>query len=116
MDATVTVATSGIGGKTGAGLSIAYSAATSDNPVKGGIVQTAVEVVTPNIARSTNPFGIRLVNEFSVNFGLAKTEEAAEYGLDTLSGRQQQREQSGQQSGQSTGSGMQSVSPSQLSQ
>ncbi len=109
MDATVTIATAGIGGVGGAGISIGYSAATSDDPVKGGAVQTMVEVVTPKIVKSFKPFRSRVLNNLTVNFGLAKTEEAAEYGLAEVLGRQQQRDQLGPQAGQSIDKGVQSV-------
>ena len=112
MDVTVTFFSAGVGGVAGAGTSIAYSAATSDNPLKGGAVQAVVEVATPTIAKSVKPLGRKVVREFGVNLGLAKTEEATEYGLSKVLGRQQQRNRFGQQTGQSIDTGIQSVSPS----
>lgn len=112
MDVTVTILTSGTDGLAGPITSIVYSAATSDDPIKGGAVQTAVEVATPAIVKRTKPFGSKLANNFGVNFGLAKTEEAAEYGLSKVLEQQQQRDQLGQQTGQSIDTGVQSVPPS----
>jgi len=112
MDVTVTFFSAGVGGVAGAGTSIAYSAATSDNPLKGGAVQAVVEVATPPIAKSVKPLGRKVVREFGVNLGLAKTEEATEYGLSKVLERQQQRNRFGQQTGQSIDTGVQSVPPS----
>jgi hypothetical protein len=112
MDVTVTFFSAGVGGYAGPATSIVYSAATSDNPLKGGAVQAVVEVATPPIAKSVKPIGRKVVRDFGVNFGLAKTEEATEYGLSKLSGRQQQRNRFGQQTGQSIDTGAQSVPPS----
>lgn len=112
MDVTVTFFSAGVGGVAGAGTSIAYSAATSDDPLKGGAIQAVVEVATPPIARSVKPLGRKVVRDFGVNFGLAKTAEATEYGLNKVLGRQQQRNRFGQQTEQTIDTGMQSVPPS----
>jgi len=94
LDVTLTVFSAGVGGLSGAGISIAYSAATSDDPVKGGAVQAVIEVATPSIVKIV-PGSSGVLREAAVNLALTKTEEATEDSLGEVLERQRQRDRIG---------------------